>query len=256
MLTIVYPYIERLQLWNELRYSLRSLEWLRVDASSREFQVMIIGNKPEWVKNVIHVPHTRVDSVEYTNCYDAVRKLTAALQHPGCTEDVMLMYDDIYILQSVNPDFFANPIAMQEMRYYPADTTHHRLMNRTFDELQTRGLPYYNYETHLPRIYKREKMLEVIEKFNPQDNRLLTNTLYYNYWFKDQRPQLIEYNHKIKSGFYDEDYVPYSYPCETREQVLQAMSGRLVLNHNDEGLSPVLKEVIEQLFSEKCEFEK
>lgn len=154
-------------LWqdNELRYALRSIQ----KNLSGFRDIYIIGHKPDWVKNVIHIPHQDPYRCKEKNIMEKVR--TACLT-TGVSDVFLFSNDDIY---------FMEPMNVYEMKYYHSGPTEDYVvgkrlngyldtMKRTLEELKSRGLPTKFFDIHVPIPYSKKLFLEVTDKYkwNPR----------------------------------------------------------------------------------------
>src|SRR5660397_96648 len=93
MIGVYYPYLESAGAWEELRYSLRSLELF----FREEYEVWIVGDLPAWIQNVRHIPHQKKAIVNAGCTYDAVSKLKAYIDCEDSPNEFVRMYDDVYL---------------------------------------------------------------------------------------------------------------------------------------------------------------
>jgi hypothetical protein len=251
MIDVYYPYLHNESKWNELKYSLRSID----KHLKEDYRVVIVGDCPDWVKNVTHIPHTRNHHIEETSTFDAVSKLILYLNHESSSEYFIRMYDDIYLLQDVTISDIDVIRAMYDINGFPADgkSVWFEQLKRTMLILKKNGLTTWNTETHMPEYFKKNNMLSIIDVFKPLENRLLTSTLYFNvlYSYLGLEPIIEKRTHGAK--FYG-DKREWNYPPEA--DPAECCVGKLFLNHNNAGLTDKLKAFIEHKFPEKSRFEK
>lgn len=256
MLDIVYPYIDPNSHFDELRYSLRSVE-KHLQENAR---IWIVGELPEYLnpEKVRHIPHTRNATIHYTNCYDAVSKLELVLKHPEVGETFVLMYDDIYFLKPVQaedmlPKYAMNRLADNNGPRTGATNTWTFLMMQTLKAIaRHQGIENpYNCETHLPRFYSKGMMQAVFDVYQPKANRYLTGSLYSNHF--EPELQVLCKEDGVKGGFYGEE-TPCSF-ATTKQNILDVVKRKQFLNHNDAGLDLLLQTAIEFLFPERSRWE-
>jgi hypothetical protein len=250
MIGVFIPYLASGATWDELRYSLRSLE----KNLQQEFTVYLVGDKPDWITNVIHLPHTREEGVVDTATYDANRKLKLFIDQPDAPDYFIRMNDDIYLLQPVNS------IDLEVTRYIrtygelksgmlSGGENWKKAVMRSVMAVREKGYKGYMTESHCPEFINRALMKAVYEMYAPIENRLLTSTLYFNTF-----PHSTYINDKKteRALFYGVES-EYSY---SSTNVVEKIAGKRYLNHNDVGLNDELKKVISTLFPEKSKFEK
>lgn len=253
MISVFFPYKHSFAKWQELRYSLRSLDkYLK-----EEFQVIIVGDLPQWInrKAVIHIPHTRDESVaNEVKLYDENTKLKIFLNSQYCTEKFIKMYDDIYLLREISSADIL-PWALLDAsrdKVRNGNAAYHQQLDRTIRECIKHRLQAYCYETHLPRVFEREKMKAVFSIHGPIENRLLTSTLYWNRYHRD--PKILSRQDGVKAAFYGYDD-NFSFRGDSYLAIRKILSGKTFLNHNNTGLDDILKITLRILFPVKSRFE-
>lgn len=254
MIDIIYQYIAATA-WQELRYSLRSIK----QHFKGEYRVWIIGDLPGWVKNVNHIPHVRNNKIRLTNCYDACSKMELVINHPDITEDFIYMYDDIYLLRDITRNEIRHPLYARVdidniLKHEYQVSKHRRMLWNTYEVLKSQGLTGWDCETHLPRLFNKSMMREILKMYDPLGNRLLFATLYFNTFFGGL-PHYIRKSDNVKAGFYGTND-DYSYHIPGKAKIKELLSKKTFLNHDDRGLNTALKNVIEETFPHKCKFEK
>lgn len=145
---------------NELRYSLRSLKNIPHD------NVFIVGEKPEWVKNVTYIP---VHQTAY-KARNVTMNLRAAVMCDAISDEFILMNDDFFIMKqmpSIPPLYFGrmqDVIAQYEKRY-PEGTEYIATMKKLNEVLIAKGFEDpLNYELHVPMVLKRSNMQILYDK--------------------------------------------------------------------------------------------
>lgn len=246
MNTVVYPYITDTKAWRELEHSIRSVKNHFTDLKN----IVVIGDNPN-IEGVDWLPHTRTPSNHLPKCLDSWNKMSEILASDLVSEVFVYMSDDIYLLKNMGIEQMRPLYCMANTNRIErhTNTKHQRLIWSTVDALHNAGISeVYNCETHMPRVFEKRKMRDVFERFNPKENRLLTATLYHN-WFKEAREaKVIKYNPGIVAYFYGEDKLPYSYNTIWEDEIEQVFNSHLFLNHNDAGLSLALQRAIEARF--------
>jgi hypothetical protein len=253
MIDVVYQYLDGPNKMEELRYSLRSLERYL----NEPFKVWIVGDKPTWLKNVTHIPHKRIPGVWCTNCFDATSKLKLVLDHPDVGNNILWMYDDMYLLRDCSESDLDRYLAVNHFKKlsHGSSSVHKELIFNTLKALKELGKPQWNCETHTPRLYSKILLQEVWDTYQPRENRYLFSTLYFNHVYGEISPHEISKEDNVKGGFYGFND-PYSYKSDNIEEINTILSGKTFLNHNDNGLSGSLKQVIKDRFPDMCQFEK
>lgn len=146
---------------NELRYSLRSIQKHVTGYNN----VWIIGQRPDFLTNVHHIPFEDVSQNKEANI---CRKVLRACQESSLSDDFLFFNDDHFILQ----DFVADQLPY----YYKGDLIslansprrgiYYRAIRRTVRELQKRGFDTKHFDTHTPIIYNKQKFVDVMSQYD------------------------------------------------------------------------------------------
>lgn len=149
----------------ELKYSFRSLKNLEHN------KVWLYGGCPEWVNHdtVIHIPVEQNLGNKWLNTSKLLKEIA---QNDNITEDFIWFNDDFFVLKK-----------MDSLRYYYDRTLGARAtdfwklgwqrMNSGYVhrlKIAERALKWnkcssLNYELHIPFVFNRKKLLEIIEKY-------------------------------------------------------------------------------------------
>lgn len=211
----------------ELRLSLRSLER---NAKGLE-SVFIVGEKPRWIKNVVHIP---VDDV-YTRENNVFRKILTACKL-DISENFFFMNDDFYMMK---------PFIMEEYPYYVCGEVvgisnpsfYQMVQNKTLNELVGKGITrVMDYRVHCPIIFNKEKFL------------LLEN------YYKETKLERVGYSARLLYGnLFVKDYVQTE-DCKlwANDKIRDTKQGCISTNDDCED---VLKE-LEKIFNEPSKYER
>ena len=253
MIGVYYPYLASASAWEELRYSLRSLEMFL----SEDYEVWIVGDLPDWIRNVKHIVHAKNEIVNAGATYDAVSKLKAYIEHPDSPNVFIRMYDDVYLTgartvnqMQITRYLFTNE-ELNSGEFKSGGIVWRDQVFRTTDAVVKMGYPGYMTETHCPEVFEKQKMKEIFEMFDPGENRFLTSTLYFNVFPYELKLK----DRKVERALYYGMENDFSFgPMGSHAGVPR--QGKYYLNHNDEGLDCSLKEFIQGMFPDKCRFER
>lgn len=265
----VWVHLGRDRAVEDLRYSLRSLEQNWGDGPGQTFRVFIVGDRPPHWHDMMHVPHTHessaVNGLRFPKAVDAVRKMKEILRCADIGERFLYMSDDIVLLKPTGPQYFDKLIAQSEFTGQEnfSISRFGKLMENTYKALKAYGLKrVFHYETHMPRLFEKRKMWEVIQRFDPEKNLLLLPTLYYNYHYPGQQPTLLHKLDNVKVAFLGADG-PHTYPRSRHTDPelacayhLDLMLGKRFLNWNDNGIRDHgLFYALTRMFPEPSSFE-
>jgi len=174
-LAIVYPWLSTAADWEELRYSLRSID---AHFSDRVCPIYILGDKrPEWLA----ADSGRVRFIEASSYVDS---LETGLQ---LAREVVWMNDDVYLLDECTPARLRIPLVRAPDRvprikkWSNGRNPYRRGKARVVLALHHHGLDRVaDYSTHTPYLYEREKALKTLETFG-LFWKIPFETAYYNH---------------------------------------------------------------------------
>ncbi len=227
--------------YNELKFSLRSLQ--KNFNSLRD--VWIIGHKPDWLKNIHHIPFP--DPYKKNKDANLINKIIRVCLETELTSQFIFMSDDQLVTKPISPENFRR----YYVEYLDENTSwgNTKWINRlkhTYNILKENNFSTYNYDTHLPCLYNKVNFPKIMLQYDYGcDTGYTINTLYYN--SLDNHELKVEVNDNIKAGFYQ----------ETKENIiLEKIENSMFLNFDNNGLNDFLKQIIIELFSEKSKYEK
>jgi hypothetical protein len=258
MIGVFYPYLEGAGRWEELRYSLRSLDKF----FNEDYEVWIVGDLPDWIQNVKHIPHQKTEMINAGATYDAVSKLKLYINCNSSPDQFLRMYDDVYLTgartikqMQVTRYLFTNE-ELNSGEFASGGIVWRDQVFRTTDAVISLEYPGYMTETHCPEAFEKQKMREIFEMFDPLGNRLLTSTLYFNVF----PYELMLKDRKVERTLfygYEDDFSYGPGKGETGEtRLMNICKGKYYLNHNDTGLDERLKKFIQEMYPDKSRFEK
>jgi hypothetical protein len=157
---IVYPWNHRQAKWEELRYSLRSVERFFED---KNCPIYILGTeRPGWLLFDEH-------RVRYINRWSYEEALNDGVQ---LAEKVLWMNDDILLLRPTTWDDCAVPYYLGTLDQgwvdtaAPKDNPWRKGVVRVMKQLREMGMTELRiYSTHMPYVYERVKAIEVLGEF-------------------------------------------------------------------------------------------
>ena len=249
MIDIIYPNVSEFAQWEELKYSIRSLEKNLVDV---KFRLWIVGDKPSWIND--QVRHIPVEYTEATPRIDILNKHLAVINHPDINEEYVWMNDDIYLVNKVMYADLCLTVAIDDMQskrsMYNEQTVWGRDNLRTLNLLQQEGLSTHNYAAHIPHLFEKSKVKSLIEKYNMLEDPIVLTQIYYNYWFNGFTPYFDSLDLKNNQGFC------INRPNPNWKAFDQQIKVKKYLNNSEAGMTEELKIRIRKLFPKQSKFEK
>jgi len=160
---------------NELRYSLRSVE----KHLKNYRNVYIIGHKPDFITNVIHIPHEDKNIVPDMNI---LRKLLTACDHPDISDQFLFFNDDHFLLQDFDaptfPYYYCSTLKMYLKRR--VNDSYGRRTYNTMTYLTKNQLPTKHFDIHFPIVYDKQKFKECFHKLPESHQGYVLKSLYGN----------------------------------------------------------------------------
>jgi len=134
---------------NELRYCLRSLEQNCQDLGN----VIISGEKPDWIQNIIHVPakDAHIPTLSIWN------KTLAGSKE---TKEFLFINDDYLFLKPFKAKSY--PYLFGEVT---GNSPYKRILRRTLKLCQQSGLQSFNFDVHKPMIINSAKFQQTYDYF-------------------------------------------------------------------------------------------
>lgn len=163
----------------ELKYSLRSVE--RHLSGFRN--VYVIGYKPHWIKNVIHVPNND----PYKSCKDAnlINKMILACTLPEVSDQFLNMSDDYIFLRDMDMSYFSIPGYNQSLVDLAKGAQNpnkwQRRLLKTLEQLGSEGKTSFCFEAHMPYLIDKKDYAQILFNYDyGYDSGYCGNTLYFN----------------------------------------------------------------------------
>lgn len=204
--SVVWVYWAGGQRNNELWHSVRLAQENVQDAGA----FTICGDIPDWYKGrSIRSPRVsdkesndRIGSVNYKKWLDSIVKLQRIIDDTGVTETFLWLYDDTFIVRKSSITEIAVPRFSGQLSR-STRSTWRSVMTRTGDVLGRSGFHARNYSTHYPIVFEKQKLQQTIDRFRPDRQPLLVESLYQNQWGKNPQSHdgEFEYVNRVRRGW-------------------------------------------------------
>lgn len=157
MIDIVIPLAKSKIDFLDLRYCLRGIEKYVPHRN-----IYIIGEKPSWIKNVLHIKHEDHPNEKFKerNIYNKILK---AFSVEGISDDVWFHNDDHLIIDELPtpyPNYYKGALSEAIMKN---TGSYKATMLRTCNFLLDNGKNTLNFDTHTPIVYNRDKFYKAFE---------------------------------------------------------------------------------------------
>lgn len=221
----------------ELRMCLRGVEKHLVNVRN----VLIIGERPDWIKSVIWKSRKDERSSRYKerNIYC---KIKLACINEEVSDNFLFMNDDHFLLENFNAVTFPYHYKCKLSDTMQKNMGHYRkTMNHTRKHLLSKGIEELDFDTHCPIIYNKELFLRTFEEID---------------WSR-------EYGYGIKSlysglnGIKGQQYSDCKIQKKmSKEEILTTIKDRQYFSIGDGGFNEEMKEVLLELYPQKSKYEK
>jgi len=248
-LFIVIPYKEKAASGDELKYALRA--WYKF--AEGRIQIVIIGDKPAWASDVIHISHK---STSPNPQVDVAQKMLLACESELIPEFFIWTNDDIYPVARVNMTLLDLHTAMGRLKQRGAPGgVYCANASRTLSALRKAGVAApWDYATHTPVVFWKEPLSEIIHQFKADNDGYLVSTLYFNLVYRGDRPILVD--NGINEGHPGtRQYIASAFKRVAAAILARAFDERIFINNDDKGW-PSVEPFLKKLFSKKSAFEK
>lgn len=245
--TIVIPYVAELAQGNELSLALRG--WY--ENFDGKFNVVIIGSGVSGLSDLVHV--IECDRVSDNPPLDIAHKMLKAIESDMVSEKFIWANDDQYLISPcMLADFEILKCAGQLGETKFGSSSYQQNKKRTFDLLRKAGKGTWDFSTHIPVVFEKQKLQELISEFNLEKEAHLIATLYFNWYFEGFVPLNVDNqtaldHDNIKIGVYRQ--------AADFERLKKLMPGKKIISNSESGWSPKLAEILNNIFPEKCPFE-
>lgn len=218
---------------NELRYCLRSIE----QHLKGYGEIFIIGEKPEWLTNIIHIPFKESSNTKYRerNIYE---KIIVACADIRLGKRFIFFNDDHYLLQDIKADEFPYHYkgAMEGNANNRRATDPYG--NTLRNTLKVTSNQVNNYDTHCPIVYDKELFATSVGRLDwvvPFGYAIKTVYCYYN-------------------GITGEYYEDCKAGLQGVEQLREIVKDRLYFSTAPK-MGKALKMFLEELYPNKSKYE-
>jgi hypothetical protein len=141
---------------NEIRYSLRSVE-----ANLPHRKIIVVGDMPDFLQNVIHVPVK--DPTNYKS-FNTLYKMKVACRSKKISDDFVLMNDDFFVMKPIDkiPYYHKGYLKNTVKNFEYPGSRYFGTLNRTANLLGNGR----DFELHCPFIFNKQKFLKLFEVFD------------------------------------------------------------------------------------------
>jgi hypothetical protein len=225
---------------NELRFSLRS-----VDKNLKGIRkIWIIGEKPEFIKNIIHIPFP--DELINNADGNIIRKVLRVCQEESLTDNFLFINDDHLILKPIMaidiPPYHKGNMEDFSKEFFEANFWRGRLF-RTKNILIQKGYSALHFDCHTPIVMNKKRFPEVMSNFDFEKQTGYTmKSLYGNLVYPDA---------PLINGEKAVIFRPY-----VSSDITEKVKDKTFIAFNDDGLKIPLKTWLYLNFPDTSKYEK
>lgn len=222
--------------YDDLRYALRLIE-----RNVRDYRdIWIIGEKPDWIQNVVHLHFPMPSGPEWKekNIWD---KVMYGCGKDGLSENFLFTNDDIFITKPIEADnypFYYKGSCYESMKINKGK--YRATMNHTKNLLERRGFKDMNADIHTPIIYNKTEFLNTFEPEHFETK-----------WGYGIKSLYCAFNRKDMT-FMDDCKIGKKH---SKEEIHEMVKDRHVFSCTDVGFKYGIKEYLEELYPEKSKYE-
>lgn len=155
----------------ELKYSIRSVEkYLKHD------NIFLIGDKPDWIRNIIHIP---IKDETTTKGYNTGYKIFKLSENEKISENFVVFWDDIYCLKPINEvvNYRGKDTLKSLLNFRKKHNKHWKALNRVLEVFPDA----INYDVHHPYLFNKELLNKMFKKYPMDINKVYAlHSLYCN----------------------------------------------------------------------------
>ncbi len=226
---------------NEIRFSLRSVEKYLKGIGN----IYIVGAKPDFLQNVIHVPAVDVFDPAINADGNMTHKILLACAIPELSDNFLFMNDDFVVLKPMVaaeiPWLHKGDMKDRPEPYWKEQFYRHRL-RRTFETLRDRMQTTLQYDYHAPMLMNKNDFRKVMEQYDYAEGIGLTFRSIYGNAMQLPAEHLTAQKKTI--------YKNYTY-----SELVRLTETAQFLGYNDQGLNRAFIYWLWKSFPEKSGFE-
>ncbi len=249
--SVVFPYVSEREhkfqsfaRWMELQVTLRSME----KNFTHPFKVVVVGDLEPWMDlDKIHFIESPREGANPP--LDIARKMQLVIADEQVSDDFIWMNDDIVFINKVSLADIQVLKAEGQLKLKPdAGKVYQKNKNRTIELLQSMKLPVYDYSTHTPMMYNKDRLAHLIEEFKLTEEAHLISSLYFNFHFREFVPIQMDMNTDV--------WKVWTFRSDANlSRLPEFMKVKKWFNYNNLGLTEPVKKILLECFPDPSSFE-
>jgi len=246
--TVCIPFVAEFAQANELQLALRGWE----KHFKEDFNVVIIGNRLPWMSKELDVIECK--RIGDNPPVDVANKMLLAIDSELVTEKFIWANDDQYLVSpSILADFETLKCTGQLEGANFGSSLYQRNKKKTYELLKKAGKSTWDYSSHTPFVFEKEKLKELIVHFKMTEEAYLIATMYFNWVFNG----FVPYNAESRAALLNDNLKVGVYRANADFDLLKNLiPGKKIVNNSERGWTDQFAQILNDLFPEKCRFEK
>jgi hypothetical protein len=247
-ITVVIPYVKQYAQGNELQLALRG--W--AENFKENFNIVIVGDREKWMDATVGVIDCPV--IGQNPPLDIAKKLLKVIGSDLVTDKFIWANDDQYLISPcMLADFEFLKCSGKLVHKKFGSTLYQHNKQRTFSILKSLGLGTWDFSTHTPIVYEKQKLQKLIDDFQLTKEPYLIATLYFNRWFEGFIPYMVESREALE---YDNLKVGVYRKNADLDRLKNLMTKKKIVSNSESGYTEELSVILNKRFPVKCKFEK
>jgi hypothetical protein len=224
----------------EIRYALRSLEKNFLDLG----RVFVCTTKPPpWLVGAVVLPVP--DANRHNKDANLIDKMLAACR-AGVSQKFVRSSDDEMILLPKTVEqllpYHVGPLGAKPKKFWEGGWK--ARMRATFDLLVKNGETTFHFDSHIPKVYDRTLFMELCKRYDYHSGRgFCIDT-----WYLNHVPHVRRFQLKGEK-------LTLEKPNNDLADLRARIAGKSYLGYNDNGLTPALKQLLQEMFPKPSRFE-
>lgn len=247
-ITVVIPFVSEFAQGNELQYALRG--W--AENFTENFNLVIVGDRLPWMSDDLVVIDAPRESENPP--LDIVAKMLKVIESDLVSEKFIWAHDDQYLISPCHTADFEALKCVGKLENADAGSVQYRRNKEaTLNFLKDMEKSTWDFSTHSPIVYEKQKLKNLINRLNLTENAMLVSSLYFNLFF----PGFVPYNLSGRNALLKDNFRLGVFRREANLKLMQElMPGKKMICNSELGWTPELDQILNETFPEKCRYEK
>jgi hypothetical protein len=245
--TVCIPYIKEFAQGNELQLALRA--WDKFFHES--FNVVIIGDREDWMSDMVDV--IECERIADNPPLDVVNKMKLAIESDLVSEKFIWSNDDQYLISPcMLADFETLKCTGKLDKMSFGKTLYQRNKKKTFEALKKAKASTWDYSTHMPFVFEKDKLKHLIEAYKMDKESYLVATMYFNLFYPKFVPLNVESRFSLEL---DNLKIGVYRPNADLDRLKKLKPRKKLISNSERGWTDAFSKLINGFFPKKCRFE-